>query len=221
MSQGDVAEDGLGKGRMEAFSDGVFAIAITLLVLEIHVPQASNVRPSNLPGHLRALLPQFLSYALSFVIVGVYWVAHHLMMDALRRADRMLLWLNILFLGCITLIPVSADLLGQFRTSPVAVAVYGANLVLASSSLLLWWGYAVHGRRLLAEGIQARYVHTATVRTVSTVALYLCAAALAWVNTSLSLALYWLGPLLYIVLQTRVDADLEAHSRAAEKNLSH
>ena len=165
MSQPEDDQAGLGKGRMEAFSDGVFAIAITLLVLEIHVPQAKHTRPADLPAALWALLPQFLSYALSFVIVGVYWVAHHLMMHALRRVDRTLLWLNILFLGCITLIPVSADLLGQFRTSPIAVAVYGANLVLTSASLLLWWVYATYKGRLLAEGTDARYVRVATIRT--------------------------------------------------------
>ena len=118
---------GLGKGRIEAFSDGVFAIAITLLVLEIHVPQASNTAVVHLTGALLALWPQLLSYALSFVIVGVYWVGHHLMMHSLRRVDRMLLWLNLLFLLFLTLIPVSANLLGQFRAVPIAVAAYGAN----------------------------------------------------------------------------------------------
>ena len=105
--------------------------------------------------------------------------------------------------------------MGQFRSSPVAVAVYGANLVLTSASLQLWWFYATHKGRLLTEGVDARYVRLATARTLSTVALYLLAVALAWVNPNLSLALYWLGPLLYIILQTRIDADWERGSKAA------
>ncbi len=101
---------GLTTGRITAFSDGVFSIAITLLVLNLCVPTV----PGELLDQLGKQWPSLLSYILSFVIVGIYWVAHHNMFHYIKRSDRPFLWINILLLMCVAFIPFPAGLLGQF-----------------------------------------------------------------------------------------------------------
>ena len=100
--------------RIEAFSDGVFAIIITLLVLEIHVPQVQDKNISAALEHsLLAMTPKFLSYILSFVLVCIWWVAHHHLFHILKRSDRGLLWLNSLFLLWLAFIPFPTALMGD------------------------------------------------------------------------------------------------------------
>ncbi len=151
------------------------------------------------------LWPEVFSYALSFVIIGVYWVAHHLMLHPLRRADRTLLWINNLFLMCVVLIPFSAGLLGQFRHEQVATAVYGCNLILASLSLQLLWTYATRNHRLVDKAINPQMVRSGNIRTMGAVGIYALASGLSSVRTEFSLALYWLAPISYVVLQSRDD----------------
>ena len=204
--QSEQSETNLGKDRITAFSDGVFAIAITLLVLDIHVPSVPQASADALlPERLYDLWPVLFSYALSFAILGVYWVAHHLMLFMLRRIDRTLLWLNNLLLLWIVLIPFSAALLGEYRHSQVAVLIYGANLVLSSLSLQLLWSYASHNRRLLSLHLDASVISGTTRRTLIAASIYLIAMGVSLISTQISLALYWLGPLSYIFMQARFD----------------
>jgi uncharacterized membrane protein len=126
---------GLSTNRLEAFSDGVFAVAITLLVLNLQVPQIAVV--SELVPKLGALWPKLLSYALSFVIVGIYWVAHHNTFHYIKRSDRNLLWLNILLMMRIVFIPFPTALLGQYPEQQVSVIIYAGTLVITGLVLQL------------------------------------------------------------------------------------
>jgi len=218
----DHDQDGLGKERIGAFSDGVFAIAVTLLVLDLKMPALppglSHAQAGALLAHkLRAMWPQVLAYALSFMIVGVYWVAHHLMLASVRRVDRTLLWLNNLFLMCIAFVPFAAALLGAYPDQAPTVAAYGACLVVSSLALQVWWTYATRGGRLLRPDVTPRYVRLGTQRTLAAASIYLAATLLAFVAPRASIALYWGGPLCYIFLQSHVDKHLEAH-RAAPRD---
>jgi len=204
--------NGLGKERISAFSDGVFAIAVTLLVLDIKVPDAATTTASQLPARLLHLWPELFSYALSFVIIGVYWVAHHLMLHPLKRADRTLLWINNLFLMCVAFIPFTAGLLGQFRHDRVAVAVYGASLVLTSLSLQLLWTYATRNARLTDAPLDPWLVRAGTTRTLGAAGIYPAAISLSWISPTVSLVLYWLAPISYVVLQSRDDRRKKAQS---------
>jgi uncharacterized membrane protein len=123
--------------RIEASSDGVFAIIITLLVLEIHVPQVQGQDISGALEHsLLAMAPKFLSYILSFVIVCIWWVAHHHLFHILKRSDRGLLWLNSLFLLWLAFIPFPTALMGDFPGTRLAVMGYGTVTTLAGVSFL-------------------------------------------------------------------------------------
>ena len=123
---------------MEAFSDGVFAIVITLMAFDIKL--APNV--SDLVQALHALLPKMNGYILSFALVGMYWVSHHQMFHALRRVDRQLMWFNLLFLLFVTFLPFTTSLLSVGKVSRLAVEIYGANLAAISLVLYGLWFYA-------------------------------------------------------------------------------
>jgi uncharacterized membrane protein len=118
----------LSRNRIEALTDGVFAVAMTLLVLDIKVPELEPpLATAELPLKLLALWPKFLSYLISFVILGIYWVGHHIQLSFIRRADRPLLWINILFLLWVALVPFSTALLSEYAKTRVAIAVCGAT----------------------------------------------------------------------------------------------
>lgn len=148
----------LGKNRIEALSDGIFAIVMTLLVLEFHVPDL----PSNAPNvqvipALLELWPDFLTYVVSFIGLGVYWVAHHNMYHAVHRSDRVLLWLNILFFMFVSLLPFSTSLLNAFRQTQIAPLLFGANLTIIGWVLYLQWTYASLQHDMFAEFVTREY----------------------------------------------------------------
>ena len=182
--------------RLEALVDGVFAVVMTLLVLDIKVP--SPARP-NWWHELSTLQPTLLSYALSFVIAGIYWVGHHNQFVYIRRADRPLLWINILFLMCVAFIPFSAALLARYPEQRVAVIVYGANLIVIGLVLYLHWWYATRNHRLVDADLDPHVVRLATTRILMAPAIYVAAIGLSFLNTAVSIGIYVLVPVLYIL----------------------
>lgn len=145
-----------------------------------------------------------LSFILSFIVVGVYWVGHHNQFHYIRRVDRSFMWINILFLLAIAFIPFSAGLLGAYVRQQVVVAIYGLNLVAVGATLSLIWWYATADHRLVDADLSAQAVRAGGQRILLGVGLYLLAVALAFINTWLSVAMYIIVPLLYI-LPGRID----------------
>jgi uncharacterized membrane protein len=200
---------GLSTQRLEAFSDGVFAIVITLLVLEIHVPQIARDRVDvELFHHLLQMWPKFLSFAVSFVIVGIFWVGHHNIFHLIRRTDRPLLWINLLFLLCVAFIPFPTALMGEYVGVPAAVVPYGLTLIATGLSLYLLWWYATHRHRLVSADLDPEIVRLITRRTLAGPAFYVAAILLSLVNARLTLLIYALIPL-YFILPHRLDVHLE------------
>jgi uncharacterized membrane protein len=193
---------GLSTQRLEAFSDGVFAVAITLLVLNLQVPQIASA--SELVSRLGALWPKILSYALSFVLVGIYWVAHHNTFHYIPRSDRTLLWLNILLLMCIVFLPFPTALLGQYPQERVSIIIYAGTLVLTGLVLQALWWYATSGCRLVDRDIDPRLVQRASRRNLTAPLLYLLAIGISLISVPASLVLFLLVPLYYI-LPGRID----------------
>ncbi len=116
----------MNKTRLEAFSDGVFAIVITLLILDIRLPEVSY---ENLPKALFELLPRIVSYVMSFAVIGLYWVGHHQSFRFVSRTDSVFLWMNILLLLFVSFIPFPTSLLGKYPSKEIPVLIYGINLV--------------------------------------------------------------------------------------------
>ena len=119
------------KGRLEAFSDGVIAIIITIMVLELHAPEGASVE------HLEPLIPVFLSYLLSFALLGIWWNNHHHLLQAAKVIDARVLWANLHLLFWLSLFPFGTAWVGQTSFAPVPVATYGALLFLAGVAYYL------------------------------------------------------------------------------------
>ena len=179
--------------RLHGFSDGVFAVAITLLVLELHVP---SVPANQLVGALLRLWPAYASYVLSFAVVGVYWVAHWNIFHELRRADRNLAWLNIGFLACIAFIPFPANVVGTYGAERTAVMFYGGSLVVTGLMLRVLFVYALRHDLLDAPPGLARF---AAIRQLVPPAIYLLGLLIALIAPAVSLVIYLAVPLLYII----------------------
>jgi uncharacterized membrane protein len=144
-------EGGRTLDRIVNFSDAVFAIVITLLVLEIHVPQTPPALVSQeLPSRILTLSPKFLSYVVSFLVITIYWQAHHRVFRPISSYDRALLWLNFMFLMAIAFLPFPTSLLGEYSGEQISVAIYAANAAIASLLLVSISWYATAGHRLVA-----------------------------------------------------------------------
>ena len=143
--------DETGTGRLEAFSDGVFAIAATLLVLEFNVKSGHD-----LGRQLLHLWPSYLAYVTSFVTIGIIWMNHHHTCSLIGRTDRTFLFLNILLLLTVAFLPFPTKLVAQYLQKDgeeAAVLAYAATFVVMSVLYNIWWRYASGGRRLIAEGV--------------------------------------------------------------------
>ena len=190
---------GLNTNRIEAFSDGVFAVAITLLVLNLQVPQlAASVVSRELVAKLIELWPKLLIYVLSFVIVGIYWVAHHNSFHYIKRSDRNLLWLNLLLLLFIVFIPFPTALVGEYPEQQVSVVIYGSTLVITGLVLQLLWWYATSKYRLVDREIDPHLVKWATRRNLAAPLIYLLAIGASFLSVQISLIIFILVPLYYI-----------------------
>lgn len=136
------------KNRLEAFSDGVFAIVITLLVLNIDLP---HVPYSGLQSTLISLLPNLAIYVLSFILIGMYWVFHHYSFLFVKEIDGVLLWLNIFFLLFISFMPFPTSMMGAYPFRTIPVVVYGVNLLLANMTGFVAILYIHRNRQLASE----------------------------------------------------------------------
>jgi uncharacterized membrane protein len=184
--------------RLAFLSDGVFAIAMTLLVLGIEVPSSGIVGASDVPRLLYDLWPKFLSYVVSFIVLGVYWEGHHGQFHFIQRADPILIWLNMLFLMLIAAVPFSAALLARYGIQRTVVLFYGAHLVAVGAAQLVMWIYATRAGRLVRADLAPEAVRWETWRVLTTPSIYLIAMLLSLVSTILSIVLFVTAPLLYI-----------------------
>jgi uncharacterized membrane protein len=140
--------------RIVNFSDAVFAIVITLLVLDIRVPNIpEGLVSQELPGRILALGPKFLSYVISFLVIAIYWQVHHRVFRPIRRYDRTLLWLNFLFLMAISFLPFPTSLLGEYSEEQLSVVIYASNAAIASLLLVSISWYAAAEHRLVSPDL--------------------------------------------------------------------
>ncbi|MEG4231415.1 TMEM175 family protein [Microcoleus sp. Pol11C3] len=179
--------------RLEAFSDGVFAIAITLLVLEIKVPPPDTA----LGAALLQLWPSYLAYVVSFVVIGAIWINHHAMFKHIVRVDGMLLLLNVLHLMLIAFLPfptaVLAEAFHRGTDEPVAAAFYGGILTVIGIFINAMWRYAARGNRLLSTHLTATKVRQIGRR-------FLIGPIVYAITTAIALVVPWLALLIYILL---------------------
>ena len=191
----------MSKGRLEAFSDGVVAILITILVLELRVPHGDNWQA------LRPLLPVFLTYVLSFVFLGIYWNNHHHMLHTADRINGKILWANLHLLFWLSLVPFVTGWMGENHFASVPAAVYGGVLLMAAIAFTILKNAIVaeHG----PESTLAAAVGS-DVKGKLSVALYVAAIVLAFVNQWFTDAIYVLVALMWLVPDRRIESRVTA-----------
>jgi uncharacterized membrane protein len=183
--------------RVLALSDGVFAIIITLLVLEIHVPELTQGHSLN--EALHELRPSLVAFVISFVLAGMYWVGHRDLFALIRRTDRGLVWLNILFLLPLCLLPFGAGMLGRYDQEPVALRIYGLLLVLIALMRVVIWLYATSRPHLLWQRLDDRQRRAGLALNLVPGLVYLLAFLVAKAAPGLSLLIYAGLPVLYFL----------------------
>ncbi len=216
MSQEDIRPVSLmSLNRFEAFSDGVFAIAVTLLVIEIKAPDLANATSAEAVTKLLQTFPHVLSYMTSFIVIGVIWINHHALFHFLKRVDRTVLVINLLLLMCVAFIPYPTALIGEFGSSLPVVAFYGLSLALTGFVYNALWFYVVHRYILSEELFHQKAIRKATIWSLSYPILYLFAAGSALISLNLSIVLYVLIPLFYLlpgIIDRQLLEKLEAQS---------
>jgi uncharacterized membrane protein len=192
-------EGGSGVERLVYFSDAVFAIAITLLALEIRLPEMQDPTTRELAGALVGLLPRFYGFAISFWIIAVYWLAHHRIFRYIRADDRRLQVINLLFLMWIVLMPFSASLLGGYGSYQLAEILYFSHMILTSLSMALLWRYATGGRKLVDPDLDRIVVRYNFARILSLPVVFLFAICISFFSTAAAgysvLLLFFVRPL--------------------------
>jgi uncharacterized membrane protein len=185
--------------RLAALSDGVFAVAMTLLVLDLHAPAMEAVHSeSDLWLALGALGPRLAIYAMTFVTLGIFWVGQQTQFNYLARSDRSLSWIHIAFLFAVSLTPFSTTLLAGFTTYRVALLAYWLNILLLGSILYGSWACALSSR-LVKEDLPLHESSAIKRRILIAQSLYAAGALLCLINTYLSIACIVIVQLNYAV----------------------
>jgi uncharacterized membrane protein len=188
------------KTRLETFSDGVIAILITIMVLELKVPHGTDL------AALRPLMPVALTYVLSYVYLGIYWNNHHHMLHASERINGGILWANLHLLFWLSLVPFVTGWMGENHVAPVPTALYGAVMLMAAIA------YTVLESAIIAEhgpdSRLARAVGGLDRKGLLSLAAYAAAIPLAFFNAWISVAIYVLVALLWLVPDRRIERHL-------------
>jgi uncharacterized membrane protein len=190
----------MSKTRLEAFSDGVIAILITIMVLELRIPHGASWQA------LRPLLPVFLTYVLSFVFLGIYWNNHHHMLHAAQRINGKVLWANLHLLFWLSLVPFVTGWMGENHFAPLPTAVYGIVFLLAGIA------YYILAHALVAAQGPGSPLAEAVGRDVKgklSIAIYAAAIPLAFVHHWIAFGIYVLVALMWLVPDPRIESRLE------------
>ena len=186
----------MGKDRLEAFSDGVIAVIITIMVLELKTPQGYDLR-SLLP-----LIPVFLSYLLSFIYVGIYWNNHHHMFHAVKKVNGPVLWANLHLLFWLSLLPFATGWMGENHFGPVPSAVYGGVLMMSAVSWTILQTLIVRAQG--RDGLLTRALGSDWKGKVSPF-LYLAGIVASFCVTGLAQAMYLIAALIWLVPDRRIE----------------
>ena len=183
----------LGKNRVEALSDGIFAIAMTILVLGFKLPSLPSSAPNTqVAPALFALWPNFVTYAVAFIGVGVYWILHHMVFHVVRTVDRTLLWLSILFFMFLCVLPFSVQLMNQFPRAEITPVLFGVNLAIVGWLLNFQWMYVLAHPQMMNETLSKTYRETVGFRVaLAPMAATLTSIVCFW-SVSTSLVIYLL-----------------------------
>jgi uncharacterized membrane protein len=193
------------KARLEAFSDGVLAIIITIMVLEIKVPHGEQF------SSLKELIPVFLSYLLSFIYIGIYWTNHHHLVSTIHGVTGGILWANLHLLFWLSLVPFATGWIGENHFAAAPMALYGFMLLMAGVAYLILQKLIINNEG--KNSVLAKAVGKDVKGKISSV-LYLTAIALSWVNAAISGLIYFIVALMWLIPDRRIEKLLRQNEKA-------
>ncbi len=200
----------MNKQRLEAFSDGVYAIVITLLILDIRIPDAA---PAMLGSLLVKLLPQLFTYVLSFFVVGLYWHAHHQVSVQVKQVNSAFIWLNLVWLLFVSVLPFPTSLLGRYPLQPLPLTIYGLNLILVNITGFLILVYLKHHPALCIIPIRSENLRAQAPIYFIVNGIYAAAIGAAWIFP-------WLSYAVYILVLAWMMVRYSQRANPVEENLS-
>ena len=184
--------------RLETFADGVFAIAATLLIIDV----TADAPGRGLGGALTHAWPQYVAYLVSFVTIGIMWVNHHACLELIDRCDRRFLFINVALLACIAFVPFPTRLVAEHLRDDglrTAALTYGLTLTTTAICFFAFWFYAAIGRRLIAPGADERMVRGISRSYLPGAPIYGAATLVAFASPSASVILFALIAALYVL----------------------
>ena len=193
----------LTKGRLEGLSDGIFAFAMTLLVVGLDLPDKSTIVQS--PGYaidlLTSLQSDFLHYILAFLILGAFWLSHHIQLNSVKRIDKVYVWINLSLLLFVALLPFTTSFSGDFPKVPIGAIVFEASLFAIGIGMFCHWMYATQGHRLVDPALDAGYIRYVRISNlvvpfVSVVGILIALSGSTW-SSVVYLALPVVGYVVY------------------------
>ncbi|HMZ31031.1 MAG: TMEM175 family protein [Methanomicrobiales archaeon] len=202
--RGVAGKEGIGKSRLEALSDGIFAFAMTLLVISLTVPLVPDWEaPALLPGMIADMFPEFLIFSIAFFIIAGYWLAHHRILRSIDFVDDRLIWINLLLLFFIVLIPFTTSISGDYNAVLEAVLLFHINLLCASIALTLIWLYIRNQYANLTndtepERRRIQFDTAGRVRALAIPAITIVAIFVSFINPAVSMWCYLFIPILMV-----------------------
>jgi uncharacterized membrane protein len=182
--------------RLETLEDSVFAIAMTLLVLNLKVPSQLD---NSLLQAIFQIWPHLVTYFGSFVLLGVFWFGHRSALHFIKHADHVFHWLNIILLMFVSIVPFSASLISKYYNEQAAVIIYGINLVSIGLTMTIQWYYATNNFKLVDPQLPLPVIKFAKLRLLFSPFAYFTAIILSFADIKISLIIYTVVPILYIV----------------------
>ena len=203
-AHGHVEEDESGFERLIFFSDAVFAIAITLLIIDIQLPGNAG---ADLAGALRHLVPSFEGFVISFLVIALYWMSHHRLFRSIRTYDSRLIWINIWILMLIVFLPFSSSMVSSYGQYRVAVMFYALNLAAIGLLFLVLWLYATYHGRLISPSTPIAVVRRITTRLGIPPLVFLISIPIALVNADAAKYSWLMIPVLFRAAQYIIGPD--------------
>ncbi|WEK69650.1 MAG: TMEM175 family protein [Candidatus Chryseobacterium colombiense] len=188
------------KGRLEAFSDGVLAIIITIMVLELKVPEGSEWLS------LKPLIPKFLAYILSFIYVGIYWNNHHHLFQTVKKVNGSILWANLHLLFWLSLMPLATEWIGETHFAKNPVAAYGIGLIMAAVAYTILENLIIKAdgnQSTLKEAIQSKF------KEYISIVFYILGLATSFFYPYIALGFYYLVALIWLIPDRRIEKSLK------------
>ncbi len=190
------------KGRLEALSDGIFAFAMTLLVIGLGLPEKTSLIPSDYYAlHvLVSLGSAFLNYVLAFLILGVFWLSQRTLFYSIRAHDTIFTWINLVMLMFVALLPFSTSYSGDFSTIPIGPMVFEANLFAIGVCICFLWWYASHDYRLIESTLRPEYIRKVSLQNLVVPGISIACIIFALEGSIWSLSLYLMIPIVIYII---------------------